>query len=312
MLHLSIYTVSFLYINVLMYIMCSNLVISSFNCKNVKSSIVEIRNLCKTSDVILLQETWLTARELPLLSQISSQFYARGVSSMDTSSSLLNGRPFGGLAILWRKKLGTSITPVLYDDDRLLGLEIKSLDNSLLLIVNTYLPFCSNENLDVYLDYLGKINSIVESTNSPYHVVMGDFNADLRCKNGNATSHKFGRELVSFCKAENLYISDLNFLNNSNTFTFTSSSNGTISWLDHIITTANSHRLISNISVHYDFISSDHLPLSATLNFSVGQIEQTDDKPALNDVGIHWEKLSENELKQYTDLTKSYLSQNKT
>ena len=53
-----------------------------------------------------LQETWLTHDELPLLRQIHADFDASGVSAMDTGDSILVGRPYGGVAILWRKQLG--------------------------------------------------------------------------------------------------------------------------------------------------------------------------------------------------------------
>ena len=78
----------------------------SFNCKNFKSSVEEIRELCMDHDVIFLQETWLMKSELPMLSQVDPGFLAQGLSSMDTDNVLITGRPYGGLAILWAKHLG--------------------------------------------------------------------------------------------------------------------------------------------------------------------------------------------------------------
>ena len=34
--------------------------VSSFNCRNIKSSIDNVRQLCNANDIIFLQETWLT------------------------------------------------------------------------------------------------------------------------------------------------------------------------------------------------------------------------------------------------------------
>ena len=50
-----------------------------------------------------------TCEELPMLKSVHADFYADGVTAMDTSSGLLLGRPFGGIAILWRKSIGDCI-----------------------------------------------------------------------------------------------------------------------------------------------------------------------------------------------------------
>ena len=39
----------------------------SFNCKNAKSSLVDICSLCDSYDLILLQETWLARSEIDVL-----------------------------------------------------------------------------------------------------------------------------------------------------------------------------------------------------------------------------------------------------
>ena len=83
--------------------------ISSFNCRSIKSSIESVRNLCLSHDVVLLQEHWLTTDELHILSNIHNDFYAFGVSAIDTENVITAGRPYGGVAILWRKSLGNSI-----------------------------------------------------------------------------------------------------------------------------------------------------------------------------------------------------------
>ena len=38
--------------------------VSSFNCRNIKSSIDNVRQLCDANDIIFFQETWLTFEEL--------------------------------------------------------------------------------------------------------------------------------------------------------------------------------------------------------------------------------------------------------
>ena len=55
------------------------LTVGSYNCKNVKTSLLEIKELCTTCDIILLQETWLLECELSILCSISKEFYGNGL-----------------------------------------------------------------------------------------------------------------------------------------------------------------------------------------------------------------------------------------
>ena len=282
------------------------LVISSFNCKNVKTSMDEIRELCKFSDIVFLQETWLTDKEIPILSQISNDFYAKGISSIDTSSHLLSGRPYGGLAILWKKTIGAFIKPRLFDDSRVMGIEISSGINHTILALNVYLPFSCHENLNEYVNYLCRINGIMETAGTSLCMALGDFNADL---SNRRVSHLFGRELLSFCNLENLIINDYHLLDRTNTYTFINSSSSTMSWLDHIISTSSLDAIIKDITVQYKFVSSDHLPLTVTLDVIVDCIKSPLNNNETSRVQIQWEKLTSDELLEYSDYTEKFLKE---
>ena len=71
--------------------------ISSFNCKNVRSSVDEVRKLCDTSDIVILQEMWLSDADIPFLTTIDNNFYSTGVSAMKCDENLLRGQPHRGL-----------------------------------------------------------------------------------------------------------------------------------------------------------------------------------------------------------------------
>ena len=45
-----------------------------------------------------------------------------------------------------------------------------------------------------------------------------------------------------------------------------SSSHDTVSWLDHVLSTTSGHSLFTNISVKFDFITSDYLPLCFSIS----------------------------------------------
>ena len=117
--------------------MSYSLRVTSYNCRNLKSSIDNVRQLCDTHDIIFLQETWLSNDELSLLKCLHADFYADGVSAMDTTSGILIGRPFGGIGILWRKSIGACIQDHKYNT-RVMGIEFDN-GNRKLLAVNIYI-----------------------------------------------------------------------------------------------------------------------------------------------------------------------------
>ncbi|CAF4850937.1 unnamed protein product [Pieris macdunnoughi] len=69
---------------------------TTFNCKNIKRSLECIRDLCRHSDIIALQETWLLPSEISYLGSIEADFGYTGTSAMDTSEGMLRGGPMEG------------------------------------------------------------------------------------------------------------------------------------------------------------------------------------------------------------------------
>ena len=145
----------------------------TFNCKSFKSSINEIKALCCTSDVIFLQETWLLDFDLPMLAQVDSLFYGAGITAVDTTSGLLSGRPYGGLAVLWRKSLGSQCKPIIYDHKtRLMGFELVH-NGRLYSFINVYLPYCCQENQSEFARYLALVDSLVTQANTSFLYILG-------------------------------------------------------------------------------------------------------------------------------------------
>src|SRR5208282_4022629 len=98
--HVVFWCVNFLMISAMA---SSSLRLCTFNCRSLKSSLDEIKQLCNDHDIIFIQEHWLLPFELDILSSVHSDFHGVGLSAVDTSVNLLIGRPYGGTAILYRK-----------------------------------------------------------------------------------------------------------------------------------------------------------------------------------------------------------------
>lgn len=96
---------------------------TSFNCKSVKRYFEDVRNICNKSDLVALQETWLLPHDIQFLGTISNDFEYTGRSAVDTSDGLLIGRPYGGVAILWRKGIFDHVSVVKCSSTRLAAIE---------------------------------------------------------------------------------------------------------------------------------------------------------------------------------------------
>lgn len=108
--------------------------IISFNCKNVIRSVERVRKLCRSADIVALQETWLLSHDLPFLGSVDDAFAYTGKSAVDTSEGVLIGRPYGGVALLWRKAAFPSVSVIQCRSVRLAAIKVK-LDNEREIVV---------------------------------------------------------------------------------------------------------------------------------------------------------------------------------
>ena len=155
-----------------------------------------IRNLTNQYEILMLQETWLYPDEFSTVSQISDEFQSFNMSSMSLDDKILTCRPHCGLSIMY---LSNSIKTLQYDDSRIIGIEVQSNDFTL-LVLTVYLPYECDMHDDDYCFYLSKLQCIIDSANTPYIFILGDFNADIQ------STSVFGAELIDFCDNNNLLL----------------------------------------------------------------------------------------------------------
>ena len=266
----------------------------SYNCKSFKARKKELYDLCSTNDIILIQEHWLLSTELDLLKTFHTNFDCHSVSAVDPSKGLFLGRPYGGVAIMYRKSLYNVVSQIDFKDPRLIGIVLSS-GTCKTLFINVYLPYEKEENFAEYVEYLGKIQTIVDEHESNHVVVVGDFNAH--------PGKPFGNEMLGFSYESDFHVSDIEELGiDSNTFTYLSDAHGTTSWLDHIVSTNSAHVNISDISVLYDIIGSDHLPLAFNYKFKGAVLPDTP-KSTNYRKSVKWDKMTREALESYTNMT---------
>ena len=66
--------------------------------------------------------------------------------------------------------------------------------------LNVYMPYQCDDNYDLFVEYIGKISSIIEESVTSNLIVLGDFNA--------AVDTVFESELLEMCKSHQLVVSD--------------------------------------------------------------------------------------------------------
>lgn len=225
----------------------------SFNCKSVKRSINGIRELCKNSHIVALQETWLLPSDLSYLNSIHDEFGCTGTSAVDTATGMIRGRPYGGVAILWRQRSFPNVTVIQCNNPRVCAIKIVLRERAILVIC-VYMPTDQTANLVEFTDTLGTVSAIIDNNNIDCVYVLGDFNAH--------PTELWFKELSLFCEEQEWTCIDIEFLKDvPNCFTFVSEAHGSQRWLDHCIVSKAAVPSVHKVYINYDILWSDHFPL---------------------------------------------------
>lgn len=238
----------------------NSLRICTLNCRSLKSSFQDVNRLCDTHDIVCLQEHWLLPSELGLLNNIHNDFYGTGSSAVDVTSDVLVGRPYGGTAILYRKTLCNLVRILPTSNLRITGLNICTGIGPLLLFT-VYMPtdYNDDDSLEKYIDVCAHMNAMLNDCDIPNVLIAGDFN----CQPGS----RFFCPLMHLIDDNSLVVSDISLLSALNdVFTYCSDNGSNISWIDHVIGSHAVNSSITDMKILYDFICSDHRPMSFVLN----------------------------------------------
>ena len=213
------------------------------------------------------------------------------MAPVDETLGVIRGRPRGGVGVLWKKHLDCCVAIIESEYDWLCCVRISEDILKEYYQINVYLPYECTDNTDEFNDCLVKLNVFIDSINSTCVTIVGDFNANL------SRASLFGDILLKFCVDNSIDIVDHATLSND-TYTYTSYSWGTTSWLDHVLCTADAKLCTSCLDVRYDCVLSDHHPIIGKIDVNIITASQAERGRDLNST-LHWDKLSDIAVRHY-------------
>jgi exonuclease III len=272
------------------------------NCHGLNAGVISyIRKLATSTDIFLLQETWLSDATSCRLGDISNDIIYLHSSAMEDklSNNILTGRPFGGTAILVNKRFAHCISPTVTDSARVTALCYKNLSAQDFLICSVYMPWNNNciDQLCEYDSTTSVLQSVIDRHVGYSLVTSGDFNVSLAYINNG-----FNNSVRQFCTLNN--ISWLEPTEGSVNFTYHSDVNIHFSLIDHFLCSSYlvAQSNCTNILVDGDNIS-DHWAISLVITTLGGLANKPDKQPKVS--RLMWDRV---DPPTYRSTTSSCLS----
>ena len=136
--------------------MYTQLSIASHNSHGLGPGRMEYIAKCfEANDILLLQEHWLLDDNIKVFEDRVNNAHVHGVSGI-TDTELLSGRPYGGVAILWKMNLKAKVTPLSFSSRKVCGVTI-TLNDLDILLFNVYMPcdtYTDQDNMAEYTSIL--------------------------------------------------------------------------------------------------------------------------------------------------------------
>ena len=164
----------------------NRLTIASYKCKNTKTSTLEICDLMRHANIILLQEHWLYQCQLYQIGEIHNDLchVGNGVDKYDEIDQSKLPRGYGGVGICWHKDLDQFVGMVEEGNERIQCIEVNQISNKPILIICVYMPTSGGSEKTIeYPETVDLLNELLQRYyNTHYIVIRGDINEDLSSK----------------------------------------------------------------------------------------------------------------------------------
>ena len=260
----------------------------------------DIVALLEKGDIVCMQGTWYSKQDLNILNNLHPNFSGYWYWRIDyrLPGRACPGSAARGVAILWRKKLDHVIKPIDLKCNWCTAVEINTGSNTV-VVISVYLPYQSPDTEVEYLEKLGYINAVTNDTTC--FVIVGDWNTNIR----NGGESTFARHMSQLCM-DNSYILSSQALIPTDSYTHVSEAWGSVSWLDHIVSSADFHHCIQTVSIDYDISDVDHIPV--LMDISLDDIPETSVSNHVSYGRLSWDKLTADDRAKYLEVSHALLS----
>ena len=224
------------------------------------------------------------------LNTLHKNFHGIGDATVDTRDKIVHGHAPGGVAILWHTRIEPLIKELHLNVNWAVGIEI-NIDNKRIVILNVYTPYECHDNEPEYVNCLAHIAAIIDELNTTCVYVVGDYNADI------ADEYSlFAKHLLNSCRDTGLKLSS-KLLLPYDSFTFVSNWE-TTSWLDHYVCSSDAHDAIHSMEIYYNYATTDHIPVAATLNAS-DIPDLSNSTNSCNRCRLDWSRIKQTDIDNY-------------
>lgn len=284
----------------------SNIGIATYNLHGLNNGRSGLIELCDNTQIhiIAVQEHWLSNNDLHLFNNIHHDFVGFGLSSMSEklSTGIFRGRPYGGVAFLWRKNLSSKISiRSKSDSGRCLSVTL-SLDSGIKInIVNVYYPCfksCARYGVE-----LSECLSFVEEVlvDSQPAVILGDMNFPCSMRND---GYKQAYDMLS--KYDIFHCDE--FIAGDACVTYCNTSLNQSSFVDHVfVSNCIRNDIIAAEVLDSGINLSDHIPVYYKFKWSVSCMPESLKANAPDIIKRYTWRWDKSDLQHYYALTDSVL-----
>ena len=178
---------------------------------------------------------------------------------------MLQGRPYGGCAIFWKKSFSPFVKRIDSKCERIAAISL-SYDDYTVLIVCVYMPVdprvLNVDSCEEYSDVLNAVSECMVKSDADYFIIGGDLNTDLsrRSAHCHLLSDFVQLESLSLCVDSNVNFTFRNSLNQKSN-------------IDHFLISQNLDDCVRELATSDDGDNlSHHLPVSLSLDFATQRV----------------------------------------
>jgi len=227
-----------------------------------------VQKMLRDCDIMLLQEHWLSDSQLSVLDTLSPDHASVAVSGFG-NNSVLTGRPYGDCAILWRKNISFTASPITSNSRRIYAVLFCGAGvRFVCLCIHVYMPYESDfSSTEEFQFQLSAVDTIISQHQDAHIILGGDFNVAF---SRNWTNTKI---LDDYCEQAGLY---LVFRHSNSTIDYTHHFNMKhFSRLDHFVVSERLYQasVCKQFVIHDVDNTSDHDPLCLHLALRVEQMK---------------------------------------